>query len=191
MRSLFRCESVTTSFETHRISFQIFFILLQLSVEIPFISTRFTSNSSRIIITTLGDHETARDEASFPHFSKGKTAGADKKLFKTLDHQYTAEILSKSPDLYDISATSPFGPLQDSSSRRTFIYLISLLNAAFPDYDFSNVKPEQFVKEPNLQVVQSATNTNLTGGETILAKETRVSTSFLLVLPLCLLRIGI
>eukprot|EP01117_Protostelium_nocturnum_P014886 TRINITY_DN5714_c0_g1_i1.p1 TRINITY_DN5714_c0_g1~~TRINITY_DN5714_c0_g1_i1.p1 ORF type:complete len:229 (-),score=47.28 TRINITY_DN5714_c0_g1_i1:113-799(-) len=91
-----------------------------------------------------------------------KSAGADKKLYKTLESQYQVE-LSKSPDLFELSATSPFGPLQDSSSRRTLIYLISLLNASFPDYDFSKVRPEQFTKEQNTQVVFSSINNALSG----------------------------
>jgi hypothetical protein len=31
---------------------------------------------------------------------------------------------------------SPFGPLNQPSSRRTLFYLIATLNASFPDYDF-------------------------------------------------------
>jgi len=35
------------------------------------------------------------------------------------------------------------------------------LNAAFPDYDFSSVKPEQFKKEPNLRIVANYINSVL------------------------------
>lgn len=63
-------------------------------------------------------------------FMKGKRAGSDKKLYKSLDQQYQVE-WSKSPET-DLSS-SPFGPLSESGSRRTLISQISLLNAAFPD----------------------------------------------------------
>lgn len=64
---------------------------------------------------------------------KGKSAGSDKKLFKSLEEHFQVE-LSKSPESQ--LSSSPFGPLTDSSSRKTLIYLISILNASFPDYDF-------------------------------------------------------
>jgi hypothetical protein len=72
----------------------------------------------------------------------GKRAGSDKKLYKELNQQY--EELSKSPDSQEALSTSPFGPLSLSTSRRTFISLISTLNASFPDYDFRSVAPSSF-----------------------------------------------
>eukprot|EP01087_Luapelamoeba_hula_P010936 TRINITY_DN2920_c0_g1_i2.p1 TRINITY_DN2920_c0_g1~~TRINITY_DN2920_c0_g1_i2.p1 ORF type:complete len:169 (+),score=20.20 TRINITY_DN2920_c0_g1_i2:423-929(+) len=56
---------------------------------------------------------------------------------------------------------SPFGPLALSTSRRTFISLVCTLNASFPDYDFSSVKPEQFKREPSLHMVVNYINTVL------------------------------
>lgn len=76
---------------------------------------------------------------------QGKRAGSDKKLYKSLEEQYQVQ-LSKSPDPYDTSATSPFGPLTDASSRKTLIFLISVLNATFPDYDFRLVGITNFSK---------------------------------------------
>lgn len=86
-----------------------------------------------------------------------RTAGSDKKLYKTLNKYY--EQLSQSPES-DLSI-SPFGPLSLSTSRRTFISLVCTLNASFPDYDFSSVKPEQFKKEDNLHLVINYINTVL------------------------------
>jgi len=94
------------------------------------------------------------------HFTKGKIAGSDKKLYKSLETQFQVE-LSKSPEV-ELSS-SPFGPLTESSSRKTLISLISLLNASFPDYDFCNVKPEQFRKESTAYVVINSINTVLAG----------------------------
>jgi len=88
-----------------------------------------------------------------------KRAGSDKKLYKSLNKQY--EELSKSPEFHEELSTSPFGPLSLSTSRRTFISLISTLNASFHDYDFSCVKPEQFRKEQNLHMVINSINNTL------------------------------
>ena len=52
-----------------------------------------------------------------------------------------------------INSTSNDGsPLCDVISRKTLFYLISTLNAAFPDYDFMDTRSSEFSKEPNLQV---------------------------------------
>jgi len=51
------------------------------------------------------------------------------------------------------SGSTPTPILCDVISRKTLFYLISTLNAAFPDYDFSDVKGGEFSKEPQLQTV--------------------------------------
>ena len=43
-------------------------------------------------------------------------------------------------------------PLCDVISRKSLFYLISTLNAAFPDYDFTDTRSSEFSKEPTLQV---------------------------------------
>lgn len=40
----------------------------------------------------------------------------------------------------------PFGPIKEPASRRTFAYLIAILNASYPDHDFSSLEPTDFVK---------------------------------------------
>ena len=42
--------------------------------------------------------------------------------------------------------------LCDTISRKSLFYLISTLNAAFPDYDFSDAKSSEFCKEPSFTV---------------------------------------
>ena len=44
---------------------------------------------------------------------------------------------------------TPFGPIDKHASRKTLYLLIATLNIAFPDYDFSDVRPSHFVKEDN------------------------------------------
>lgn len=54
------------------------------------------------------------------------------------------------------------GPLCDTISRKTLFYLIATLNSAFyPDYDFSDAKSHEFSKEPSLQWVMNAVDSNL------------------------------
>lgn len=61
----------------------------------------------------------------------------------------------------DMPIVSPFGPLDNQASRKTLFYLISTLNASYPDYDFSSVKPEQFCKQPHLGMVVNSINVTL------------------------------
>ena len=42
--------------------------------------------------------------------------------------------------------------LCDTIARKTLFYLISTLNSAFPDYDFTDAKAEEFCREPSIQV---------------------------------------
>ena len=99
-------------------------------------------------------------DCEFNILIKGKRAGSDKKLYKNLEEQYQVQ-LSKSPEAFEGVAVSPFGPLTESSSRKTLINLISILNASFSDYDFSNAKSEQFRKETSPYMVINSINTML------------------------------
>ena len=62
--------------------------------------------------------------------------------------------------LDDNSGTSPFGPVTDAS-RRVFVYLIATLNAAYPDYDFSDLRSTSFTKAKSLEDVTDHVNTSL------------------------------
>lgn len=56
----------------------------------------------------------------------------------------------------NLSRSSPFGSLNEISSRRTFAYLIATLNASHPDYDFSHVlRPTDFRRERDLRIVMA------------------------------------
>lgn len=105
-----------------------------------------------------------------------KAASADKKLYKNIDKslesQY-ASLLSFSASLsppqasaaasaLNLSRSSPFGPLSQTSSRRTFAYLIATLNASHPDYDFSHIlRPSDFRREKSLKQVMNTLDTTL------------------------------
>ena len=95
-----------------------------------------------------------------------KASGSEKKLYRniecSLESQHEALIkfgASLSPPQREelaasmnLSRSSPFGPLSDVWSRRTFAYLIATLNASHPDYDFSHVlRPSDFRREKDLR----------------------------------------
>ncbi|KAG0217990.1 RNA polymerase III-inhibiting protein maf1 [Mortierella sp. GBA43] len=96
-----------------------------------------------------------------------KAAGADKRLYKHLENKYdpTAPNNMLSPPEDDGFAIrniiSPFGPMDQPASRKTLFYLIGTLNASFPDYDFTDVKPEQFRKEASVSMVVNSINATL------------------------------
>ena len=96
----------------------------------------------------------------------------DKQMYK----KFNADAEGRSP--HSLEALSPpqnglggysFGPRQrtrtmssshssdeddlcDVIPRKTLFYLLSTLNAAFVDYDFSDTRASEFSKEPSLQV---------------------------------------
>lgn len=53
----------------------------------------------------------------------------------------------------------PFGPINETASRRTFAYLIAILNASYPDHDFSLLEPTDFVKMSLKSMISKFENT--------------------------------
>ncbi|RZF41077.1 hypothetical protein LSTR_LSTR002709 [Laodelphax striatellus] len=106
-----------------------------------------------------------------------KMAGGDKQLYKRFNSEQgmnpqdlqalsppqTSLGVSPGCQIYSRSISGDEeGPLCDTISRKTLFYLIGTLNAAFqPDYDFSNAKSHEFSKEPSLQWVMNAVDSNL------------------------------
>ncbi|KRT81018.1 hypothetical protein AMK59_5919 [Oryctes borbonicus] len=100
-----------------------------------------------------------------------KMAGGDKAMYKRFNaegvHPNDLQALSPpqlSPGYSQYSRSisgDEEGPLCDTISRKTLFYLIATLNSAFPDYDFLDAKSHEFSKEPSLQWVSNAIDTNL------------------------------
>ncbi|KAF8339829.1 Maf1 regulator-domain-containing protein [Cantharellus anzutake] len=97
-----------------------------------------------------------------------KATTKDKKLWKAIDEHFEEELSAlndpnsmQMPPEYGSPLDSAFGPLDGRRSRRTYFLLVNLLNVAFPDYDFSNVNPDHFTREPNggVPVLTSLSNT--------------------------------
>jgi len=71
-------------------------------------------------------------------------------------------MLSESPGVMARSESSAsLGVIPDANMRRLFIDLLLTLNTTFPDYDFSSVRPEEFVEESNYDLVAHSINSSL------------------------------
>lgn len=81
-----------------------------------------------------------------------KRAGEDKKLSKVLEAKIVEDLNIAPPTR--VRSTS-LGDLNEVSTRRLLIDLISTLNASFPDYDFSTATPEVFVQRDLKSVLHS------------------------------------
>ncbi|KAL1960600.1 hypothetical protein VTO42DRAFT_7179 [Malbranchea cinnamomea] len=105
-----------------------------------------------------------------------KAAGPDKKLYKNIENSLESQyesLLRLSASLsppnasnaaisLNLSRSSPFGPLSEHSSRRTYAYLIATLNASHPDHDFSHLlRPSDFRRERSLKKVMNTIDTTL------------------------------
>ncbi|XP_017774301.1 PREDICTED: repressor of RNA polymerase III transcription MAF1 homolog [Nicrophorus vespilloides] len=130
-------------------------------------STRFEAINNALCIET-GDSKIAGRIESY----SCKMAGGDKAKYKRFNsegvHPNDLQALSPpqglSPGISQYSRSvsgDEEGPLCDTISRKTLFYLIATLNSAFPDYDFLDVKSDEFSKEPSLQYVMNAIDTNL------------------------------
>lgn len=73
-----------------------------------------------------------------------KPTDSDKKLKNFIDHKY--------PQVIELSSSVESMSNREDISRKTLVYLLSTLNAAFPDYDFSEVKPTAFSKTGLYQI---------------------------------------
>ncbi|KAF8892843.1 Maf1 regulator-domain-containing protein [Mucidula mucida] len=94
-----------------------------------------------------------------------KNIKRDKKLFKLLESSYKDEAAHSPPlpswlSVEDVDMT-PFGPFDKHASRKTLYLLIATLNIAYPDYDFSDVRPAHFTKEQSGASVLNALSTTL------------------------------
>ena len=94
-----------------------------------------------------------------------KNIKRDKKLFKTLESAYQEDV-SNSPPLPSWLALdreaemTPFGPIDKHASRKALYLLIATLNVAFPDHEFSDVRPSHFVKEEGgAKILNALSNT--------------------------------
>uniref|UniRef100_A0A7S0W2G2 Repressor of RNA polymerase III transcription n=1 Tax=Hemiselmis tepida TaxID=464990 RepID=A0A7S0W2G2_9CRYP len=115
-----------------------------------------------------------------------KLAPSEKRLANSLDKQLAVELggsqsvgsLEDSPlggsfgnpfnpghSSLSPASASPLGSVTDSATRKLLINLILTLNNTFSDYDFRDLKPEDFIREGSLDLVQNSINSKLSRGE--------------------------
>jgi len=95
-----------------------------------------------------------------------KAITKDKRMHRHLEHNYHIEELATSgspphmPHEREQEVTA-FGTMDNYSSRKTLYLLIGTLNHAFPDHDFSNLRPDNFSRESSGAPVLNALSTTL------------------------------
>ncbi|WVF70138.1 hypothetical protein IAT40_004926 [Kwoniella sp. CBS 6097] len=97
-----------------------------------------------------------------------KPVGKEKRAFKEREEAYMSEQegmeeMSFSPEMREAGLTSCFGRLDERESRKVHFLLVSTLNAAFPDHDFSSLRPDHFTREPSAAQVLSYLSGSLLG----------------------------
>lgn len=94
-----------------------------------------------------------------------KPVAKEKKQFRTLENDLASDMeLSASispPEDGTPTLQSVFGPLDKRNNRKTFWHLISTLNLAFPDFDFTNVPADDFAREPSASTVLASLSSAL------------------------------
>lgn len=75
-----------------------------------------------------------RASNSLINFSKGSLSSSQN-LNSNLSKSLSGSVENNTID------ESPFGPLKNITTRKTFAYLIAILNSTYPDHDFSNLQP--------------------------------------------------
>ncbi|KAL1672893.1 Maf1 regulator-domain-containing protein [Schizophyllum commune] len=99
-----------------------------------------------------------------------KNVKRDKKLFKTLETAYKDDAAHSPPApswaaLDREAEMTPFGAFDKHGARKTLYLLIATLNIAYPDHEFSDVKPSHFAREGSGAAVLNALSATLvTGG---------------------------
>nr|XP_018265819.1 uncharacterized protein I303_02193 [Kwoniella dejecticola CBS 10117]OBR87977.1 hypothetical protein I303_02193 [Kwoniella dejecticola CBS 10117] len=108
-----------------------------------------------------------RVHARFEAYSV-KPVGKEKRAFKEREEAYMSEQegmeeMSFSPEMREAGLASCFGRLDEKESRKVHFLLVSTLNAAFPDHDFTSLRPDHFTRERSAAQVLSQLNGTLLG----------------------------
>lgn len=93
-----------------------------------------------------------------------KNIKRDKKLFRQLESAYNDEVSNSPPvpSFIALDESTAFGPMSDPNARKTFHTVIAMLNVAYPDHEFSDVKPTDFHREEPADVLNSLSTALLT-----------------------------
>nr|ODN76443.1 hypothetical protein L203_06399 [Cryptococcus depauperatus CBS 7841] len=97
-----------------------------------------------------------------------KPVGREKRAFKEREEAYISEQegmdeMSFSPEMRAAGLASCFGRLDEKESRKAHFLLVSTLNSAFPDHDFTSLRPDHFTREPSAAQVLAYLSGSLLG----------------------------
>ncbi|WOO77864.1 Repressor of RNA polymerase III transcription maf1 [Vanrija pseudolonga] len=95
-----------------------------------------------------------------------KQVAKERKMFKEMEEAYVSgqeemEEMSFSPEMKEAGLSSCFGRLDVKESRKVHFLLVSTLNTAFPEYDFSALRPDHFMREISAAQALSHLSSNL------------------------------
>ncbi|KAK4683953.1 repressor of RNA polymerase III transcription MAF1, partial [Tremellales sp. Uapishka_1] len=98
-----------------------------------------------------------------------KPVAKERRKFKEMEEMYVSgqeemEEMSFSPEMREAGLSSCFGRLDVKESRKVHFLLVSTLNSAFPDHEFSFLRPDHFTREPSAAQVLSHLSGNLLDG---------------------------
>lgn len=100
------------------------------------------SNSDSISINSCSSAESNSNSRS-SHANRRTNSGTPVQPNKSAINRRRSSAVNDPASNINIG---PFGPINETASRRTFAYLIAILNASFPDHDFSSLEPTDFLK---------------------------------------------
>ncbi|RXK42136.1 hypothetical protein M231_00493 [Tremella mesenterica] len=90
--------------------------------------------------------------ARFEAYSE-KLSGRQRKSYRDMEKVHKRDqdgmaIMAFSPEMREAGLMSCFGRLDEKESRKVHFLLVSTLNCAYPDHDFSSLRPDHFTREP-------------------------------------------
>mmetsp|Transcript_47035 Transcript_47035/g.110819 ORF Transcript_47035/g.110819 Transcript_47035/m.110819 type:complete len:233 (-) Transcript_47035:1404-2102(-) len=94
-----------------------------------------------------------------------KLASSEKRLASSLDRQLVQDLGTPEEGGWNQSispaSASPLGSMNEVHTRKLLINMILTLNNTFADYDFRDLKPEDFVREASLEMVMNSVNSKM------------------------------
>mmetsp|Transcript_1214 Transcript_1214/g.2359 ORF Transcript_1214/g.2359 Transcript_1214/m.2359 type:complete len:233 (+) Transcript_1214:79-777(+) len=94
-----------------------------------------------------------------------KLASSEKRLASSLDKQLVQDLGAAEAEGWNQSispaSASPLGSVNEVHTRKLLINMILTLNNTFADYDFRDLKPEDFVREASMEMVMNSVNSKM------------------------------
>jgi hypothetical protein len=132
-------------------------------VRIESTSTKDEKPTGRRRSSSVGSQYTTIEDEK-PKFSPQRPRSESYDIKSILKTDTSSKIRSRSDSVVSYSTeiiNSPLGDFHDSSTQRLMTDLILTLNASFPDYDFSNIRPAHFARLPSPNIAINRTNEKL------------------------------